>query len=87
MVKVREAWHPAVHGLEKSRTRLSNNKGEPAAPHLGPGETETSLIQSLTSQGEGWRGDDWAARPHRAERQKCPGHLSEEGQGGEGLGV
>ena len=24
MVKDREAWRPAVHGVEKSRTRLSN---------------------------------------------------------------
>ena len=72
MVKVREAWHPAVHGLEKSRTRLSNNKGESAAPHLGPGETETSLIQSLTSQGEGWRGDDWAARPPQSREAEVP---------------
>ena len=27
MVKDREAWHAAVHGVTKSRTRLNYNKG------------------------------------------------------------
>ena len=26
MVKDRDAWHAAVHGVSKSRTQLSNNK-------------------------------------------------------------
>ena len=35
IVKVREAWQAAVHGVAKSQTRLSNQKGNNNIPSPG----------------------------------------------------
>ena len=57
--KDREAWRAAVHGVEKSRTRLNNKRACHGAPHPPLGEM-TQAPPTLSVTPAGARGhQDW----------------------------
>ena len=48
IVKDKEAWHAAVHGVAKSRTRLNNSYGrDQLCRHLGHNAGHPSAISAL----------------------------------------